>query len=72
MQAGMFGDAFQVTREGLLRSALKALGGAWVDLGGWSAAQRATSGLDAPATVVQGLTPGQAARGMQLANARTS
>jgi hypothetical protein len=68
MQAGMFGGDFKVSREGLLRSALKALGGAWVDLGGWSAAQRVTSGLDAPAAVVQGLTPAQAANGMRLAN----
>jgi hypothetical protein len=68
MQAGLFGDAFKVTREGLLRSAVKSLGGEWVDLSTWSAAQRATSGLDVPATQVQAMTPGQQARGMHLAN----
>jgi hypothetical protein len=66
MQAGMFGDALKVTRAGLLRSAVKSLGGEWVDLSTWSAAQRAVSGLDVPAAEVQKLTPGQAANGMRL------
>ncbi len=68
MQVGMFGDALKVTREGLLRSAVKSVGGEWVDLRAWSAAQQAVSGLDVPAAEVQKLTPGQAAQGMQRAN----
>ena len=67
-QGSLFGGGdFKVTREGLLRSALKSVGGEWVDVAAWSAAQRATSGLGVPATQVQALTPAQAARGMDLA-----
>jgi hypothetical protein len=67
-QRSLFGgDDFKVTREGLLRSALKSVGGEWVDASSWSAAQRAASGLGVPATQIQTLTPVQAARGMDLA-----
>jgi len=67
-QGRMFGRELAPTREGLLRSALKSIGGAWVDLDTWSAAQRVASGLNVPATQVQTLTPARQVLGMQLAN----
>jgi hypothetical protein len=67
-QGRMFGGELATTREGLLRSALKSIGGTWVDLGTWSDAQRVTSGLNVPATQVQTLAPTRQALGMQLAN----
>ncbi len=65
-QERMFGQP-PASREGLLRSALKEVGGTWVDLSKWSAAQRAISGFDLPAPQVQRLTPAQQARGMRRA-----
>jgi hypothetical protein len=67
-QGTLFGAELAVTREGLLRSALKAVGGEWVDVSKWSAAQQAASGLGVPAPLVQALTPAQQARAMRLAN----
>jgi hypothetical protein len=46
-QARMFGQ--QASREQLFKSALKKVGGAWVDVRTWSTAQRAISGLGLPA-----------------------
>jgi hypothetical protein len=62
-QAGMFED--RLSREDLLRAAVKKAGGNWVDLSRWSAAQRAISGFDILATKVQRLNPAQQARGMR-------
>lgn len=53
-QARMFGE--KVSREQLLRSALKQVGGTWVDARSWSTAQRAASGHNIPATQVQQLS----------------
>lgn len=68
-QASMFGQEFASSREDLLRSALKKIGGVWVaDLSKWSTAQRVMSGLDLPASQIQKLTPSQRVKGMKMAN----
>lgn len=64
-QAGMFEN--RLSREDLLRTAIKKVEGSWVDLRRWSAAQRAISGFDIPAPKVQRLNPAQQARGMRAA-----
>ncbi len=67
-QASMFGQEFAPSREDFLRSALKKIGGVWVDdLHKWSAAQRVISGLDLPASQIQRLTPSQRVKGMKVA-----
>ena len=43
-QGQMFGDTFKVTREGLLRSALKSVGGEWIDLSTRSASRQVVAG----------------------------
>lgn len=68
-QASMFGQEFTPRHEDLLRSALKKIGGVWVnDLHKWSAAQRVISGLDLPASQIQKLTPSQRIKGLKVAN----
>jgi hypothetical protein len=64
-QGRMFGE--QVNREQLFKSALKKVRGTWVDVRTWSAAQRAISGRNVPATQVQQFSLAQQARGMQNA-----
>lgn len=66
-QASLFGQDTKMSREEALRTALKKIGGTWVDLQHWSAAQRAISGLDIPASQIQRLTPAQQRKAMKIA-----
>ena len=56
-----------VTPTGLFRSALKQVGGQWVDLAAWSAAQQTMAGFDIPAADIQPLEPDQQRIGMLIA-----
>jgi hypothetical protein len=66
-QVNMFGRDYKINREDVLQTALKKIGGTWVDLQHWSAAQRAISGLNVPAPQIQRLTPKQQMKGMKIA-----
>jgi hypothetical protein len=66
-QASLFGQDNKMSQEEALRTALKKIGGTWVDLQHWSAAQRVISGLDIPASQIQRLTPAQQRKAMKIA-----
>ena len=66
-QASLFGQDNKMSREEALRTALKKIGGIWVDLQHWSASQRTISGLNIPTSQIERLTAKQQIRGMRVA-----
>jgi hypothetical protein len=69
-QASLPGQAQRpLTPTGLFRAALKEVGGEWVDMSRWSAAQQAMAGFETmPAAEIEKLNPSQQQLGMLVAS----